>query len=49
MAKGKQEYQGVIKTRYMDSTPWWPEETGPQNAPNVLYILLDDTGYSDIA
>ncbi len=44
----KKQYQGIIKTRYMDSTPWWPENGPPANAPNILYILLDDTGYSDV-
>ncbi len=48
MAEEKQEYQGVIKTRYMDSTPWWPEDRKPKDAPNILYILLDDTGFSDV-
>ena len=48
MAKCQQSFQGAIKTHYMDSTPWWPDENLPQNAPNILYILLDDTGYADI-
>jgi arylsulfatase A-like enzyme len=48
MAKEKQEYKGIIKTRYMDSTPWWPEDHTRKDAPNILYIVLDDTGYSDV-
>jgi arylsulfatase A-like enzyme len=48
MSKEKQEYQGIIKTNYKDSTPWWPEVHEPKDAPNILYILLDDTGYSDV-
>jgi arylsulfatase A-like enzyme len=48
MASEKQEYQGVIKTRYVDSTPWWQEDRSRKDTPNILYILLDDTGYSDI-
>ncbi len=41
--------RSAIKTRYQDSTPWWPEEKRPpEDAPNVLYILLDDTGYSQV-
>ncbi len=42
-------FQGVIKTSYQDSTPWWPEKKkAPENAPNVLYVMLDDTGYSQL-
>jgi arylsulfatase A-like enzyme len=49
MAKKEQEFQGVIKTSYSDSTPWWREEDkAPNGAPNILYIVLDDTGYSQI-
>ncbi len=49
MAKKEQEFQGVIKTSYLDSTPWWREEDrAPEGAPNVLYIVLDDTGYSQV-
>ncbi len=43
------EFKGVIKTSILDSTPWWPEKPhAPEGAPNVLYILLDDTGYSQL-
>ena len=49
MANQEQEFQGVIKTSYVESTPWWKEERkAPKGAPNVLYIVLDDTGYSQI-
>ncbi len=42
-------FRGEIKTSYIDSTPWWPEvKRPPKDAPNVLYIILDDTGYSQI-
>jgi arylsulfatase A-like enzyme len=49
MKKKQKEFQGVIKTSYMDSTPYWEEEDkAPKGAPNVLYIVLDDTGYSQL-
>jgi arylsulfatase len=48
MSKEKQEYQGIIKTNYADSTPWWPEHRERKDLPNILYVVLDDTGYSDV-
>ncbi|MBR4742733.1 MAG: arylsulfatase [Oscillospiraceae bacterium] len=42
-------FKGRIETSYMDSEPWWAEEKkAPEGAPNVLYVVLDDTGYSQI-
>jgi arylsulfatase A-like enzyme len=42
-------FKGEIRTSYMDSTPWWHEEKhAPEGAPNVIYVVLDDTGYSQI-
>jgi arylsulfatase A-like enzyme len=49
MTKKQQQFQGVIKTSYADSTPWWAEEEkAPAGAPNIIYIVLDDTGYSQV-
>jgi arylsulfatase len=43
------DFKGIIKTEYIKSTPWWPEKkTTPKNAPNILYILLDDAGFADV-
>ena len=42
-------FKGVIETSYMDSAPWWPaSKKPPEGAPNVLYVVLDDTGYSQL-
>lgn len=42
-------FKGVIKTSYMDSTPWWAEtKKPPAGAPNVMYVVLDDTGYAQL-
>ena len=41
------EFKGVIKTDIRDSTPDWAPYTpdpAPKDAPNVLFILYDDTG-----
>jgi arylsulfatase len=49
MAQQNKEFKGTIKTHYLDSTPWWPEKKkAPEGAPNVLYILMDDTGFADV-
>lgn len=43
------EFKGEIKRYYEDSTPWWPSaKLPPEGAPNVVYIVLDDTGYSHL-
>ena len=44
------QFQGKVAKRYEDSQEWWPP-TGkkpPEGAPNVLIILLDDTGFGQI-
>lgn len=48
MSGNNQEFHGIIKINYKDSTPWWPEGRSLKDKPNILYILLDDTGFSDV-
>ncbi len=43
-----ESFKGVVRPSYMDSTPWWPQKPDLSGRPNVLYILLDDTGYGDL-
>ena len=41
------KFKGIINIDVRDSTPDWEPYTAPQapeNAPNVLIILYDDTG-----
>ncbi|MDG3009492.1 arylsulfatase [Rhodococcus sp. D2-41] len=41
-------FNGVIKEDIRDSTPDWSpyiEPSAPENSPNVLYIVMDDTGF----
>ncbi len=41
------EFQGTIGTTHHDSTPWFLEAPHPgDGAPNVVVILLDDTGFA---
>ncbi len=42
-------FQGKIGKTFADSEPWWPPvPTAPAAAPNVVIILLDDMGFSDL-
>jgi len=45
-----QQYQGAIGKNLADTKQWWPEQnTAPKNAPNVVWILLDDVGFGAIS
>ncbi|MBW1907778.1 MAG: hypothetical protein JRJ24_21335 [Deltaproteobacteria bacterium] len=43
-------FKGKIAERYEDSVEWWPPtyRPAPDNAPNVVVILLDDTGFAQL-
>ncbi len=41
-------FQGVIGRTYADSQPWWPPARFKQNAPNVVMVVLDDTGFAHL-
>ena len=42
----EENFGGVIGRTAGESTPWWPEPTLPSGAPNIVLIVLDDTGFS---
>ncbi len=45
----QEDFGGVIGRTFRDSEPWWPElPTAPQDRPNVVVILFDDTGFSHL-
>jgi arylsulfatase len=45
--KRRPEFKGVAGRTLDESTPWWPEiDSGPEGAPNVVVVLLDDVGYA---
>lgn len=41
-----EEFHGKIGRTVSESTPWWPESRLPKAAPNVVVIVLDDTGFA---
>ena len=42
-------FKGTIGTTYKDSVPSWPDKaTHPAGAPNLVFVVLDDVGYSDL-
>ena len=44
-----QEFGGKIARSYEESEEWWPDPIQPPaTAPNVLILLLDDTGFAQI-
>ena len=48
-AKYGQEFKGKIGKTYAESQEWYPEVKKPKpGTPNVLIILLDDVGYSQL-
>ena len=40
------DFGGHIGRTYQDSTPWWPELPAGLNGPNVVMVVLDDTGFA---
>ncbi|WP_338448541.1 arylsulfatase [Niallia oryzisoli] len=42
-------FQGKIAKTVEESTPWWPgDESSSEKKPNVVVILLDDLGFSQL-
>ena len=45
----KNSFGGRIGRTWRESEPWYPSPPAqPANAPNILFIVLDDVGYSDL-
>ena len=42
------DFAGTIGRTFADSTPWFPERPRPKGSPNVLVVLLDDTGFGQL-
>jgi len=41
-------FDGVVSERFATSQPWWPPRPDAEGRPNVVVILVDDVGYSDL-
>jgi arylsulfatase len=45
----KEPFKGVIGRTYDESIPWWPTpKWSEEDKPNVVIILLDDTGFAHL-
>ena len=43
------DFGGIVGRTWRESTPWWPRPAQPPaNAPNIVSIVLDDVGFSDL-
>jgi arylsulfatase A-like enzyme len=43
------DFGGHVGRTVRESTPWWPEPVRPEpESPNVVMVLLDDMGFSDV-
>lgn len=40
------DFGGRIGRTYHESTPWWPEPPAGLGRPNVVLVVLDDTGFA---
>ncbi len=41
-----EQFEGELGRTVEESTPWWPESPLPTGSPNVVVIVLDDTGFA---
>ena len=46
----REQFRGEIGRTFKESTPWWPDlpRSHDGEAPNVVVILFDDTGFSHL-
>jgi arylsulfatase len=45
-APNEPDFGGRIGRTHRDSTPWWPDPPAGLGGPNVVMVVLDDTGFA---
>ena len=45
MIPNEPDFRGHIGRTHTDSTPWWPDPPAGLGGPNVIMVVLDDTGF----
>lgn len=49
MGQAYEGFEGRVSRTFGGSSPWWPSRTeAPKDAPNVVVVLVDDLGFSDL-
>jgi arylsulfatase len=49
MSRQERRFEGVIGRTFEESKSWWPEPLkAPEGSPNVIFIILDDVGFSQL-
>src|SRR4051812_18806953 len=49
MSGVERPFGGQIGRTYRESTSWWPDPVrAPADAPNIVYIVLDDVGFAHL-
>ncbi|HVV75759.1 MAG TPA: arylsulfatase [Mycobacteriales bacterium] len=43
-----EDFDGEIRDTHVESTPSFPQRKSPEGAPNVVMIVLDDTGFAQL-
>ena len=47
-ASHDERFGGRIGRTVQQSEPWWPASTVPVGVPNVVFVVLDDTGFAHL-
>lgn len=48
--RGYEGFGGTVAPLASQSSPWWPpRRAAPSGAPNVVVVLVDDMGFSDVS